>query len=40
MKKVLAWILGIIAALCIAVFCIWGGEIRTINTVSKVGDNP
>ncbi|MBQ3712020.1 MAG: linear amide C-N hydrolase [Bacteroidales bacterium] len=40
MKKVLAWIIGIIAALCIAVFCIWGGEIRTVNTVSKVGDNP
>ena len=40
MKKVLAWIIGIIAAICIAVLCIWGGEIRTLNTVHSVGDNP
>ena len=40
MKKVLAWIIGIIAAICIAVLCIWGGEIRTLNTIHSVGDNP
>ena len=40
MKKVLAWILGIIAALCIAVLCIWGGEIATLRTVQSVGGNP
>ena len=39
MKKVLLWIVGIVAALCIAVYCIWGGEIRTVSTVSPVGGN-
>lgn len=37
MKKVLLWIVGILAALCIAVACIWGGEISTLRTVKCVG---
>lgn len=40
MKKTLLWIAGIIAALCLAVLCIWGGEISTINSVESVGGNP
>ena len=40
MKKVLLWILGIIAALCIGVLCIWGKEIATIKTIKSVGGNP
>jgi hypothetical protein len=40
MKKVLCWLLGILAALCIAVFCIWGGEIASIRSISSVGGNP
>ncbi|MBQ9462535.1 MAG: linear amide C-N hydrolase [Bacteroidales bacterium] len=39
MKKVLLWIVGILAALCIAVACIWGGEISTISTIKSVGGN-
>ena len=39
MKKVLLWIVGIIAAICIAVACIWGGEIRTLKTVTTVNGN-
>ena len=39
MKKVLLWIVGILAALCIAVACIWGGEISTLRTVKSVGGN-
>ena len=39
MKKVLIWIVGILAALCLVVYCIWGGEIRTISTVGQVGGN-
>ena len=40
MKKVLLWIVGILAAICVAVASIWGGEIRTLNSVKQVGDNP
>ena len=40
MKKVLLWILGILAALVIAVACIWGGEIRTVSTLETVDGNP
>ena len=40
MKKVLRWIIGIIAALCIAVLCIWGKEISTLRTVKSVNGNP
>ena len=39
MKKVLFWLVGIIAALCVAVACIWGGEISTVNTIKSVGGN-
>ena len=39
MKKVLLWIVGILAALCIAVLCIWGGEISTLRTIRSVGGN-
>ena len=39
MKKVLCWILGIIAALCLAVLGIWGGEIATIRSVAPVDGN-
>ena len=40
MKKVLLWIVGVLAAICLAIACIWGGEIRTIRTIHQVGDNP
>ena len=39
MKKFLCWTVGIIAAICIAVACIWGREIRTLSTVESVGGN-
>ena len=39
MKKVLLWILGIIAAICVAVAAIWGGEISSLTTVSEVDGN-
>ena len=39
MKKFLLWLVGILAVLCLAVYCIWGGEIKTLKTVSQVGDN-
>ena len=40
MKKVLLWILGILAALVLAVLCIWGGELRTLSTLASVDGNP
>jgi len=40
MKKALLWILGILAALVIAVACIWGGEIRTVSSLETVDGNP
>ena len=40
MKKVLRWILGILLALLLAVFCIWGGEIRTVCSLEPVDGNP
>ena len=39
MKKALLWIIGILAVLCIAVACIWGGEIASISSVKQVGEN-
>ena len=39
MKKALLWVAGIIAALCIAVACVWGGEIATIRSVKSVEGN-
>ena len=40
MKKALLWIVGILAALVIAVACLWGGEIRTVKTLETVDGNP
>ena len=39
MKKFLLWLVGILAALCIAVFCIWGGEIATLRSIQMVEGN-
>ena len=40
MKKSLRWLLGILAAIILAVLCIWGGEILTLSTVESVEGNP
>lgn len=40
MKKVLLWIVGILAALCIAIALIWGGEIASIRSIEVVDGNP
>ena len=40
MKKALLWIVGILAALCLVVACIWGSEIGTLRTVESVDGNP
>ena len=40
MKKAFFWIIGILAALCIALWCIWGGEIASIGSVKSVDGNP
>ncbi|MBO4635459.1 MAG: linear amide C-N hydrolase [Bacteroidales bacterium] len=40
MKKVLLWVVGIIAAVCVAVGGIWGGEIASIRSVKSVDGNP
>ena len=39
MKRVILWIVGILAALCIAVACIWGGEISTVRSIASVDGN-
>ena len=39
MKKFFCWILGILAVLCLAIACIWGGEIATIRSISAVDGN-
>ena len=39
MKKFLIWLVAILAALCLVVFCIWGGELRTLSTIKSVGGN-
>ena len=39
MKKALIWIVGILAALCVAVACIWGGEIATLRSIASVEGN-
>ena len=39
MKKSLLWIVGILAVICIAIACLWGGEIATINSIEPVGGN-
>jgi hypothetical protein len=40
MKKILLWIVGILAALCLVVAYVWRGEIGTLNTVKSVDGNP
>ncbi len=40
MKKLFFWLIGIIAALTLAVWCIWGGEIASLSSVKSVGGNP
>ena len=39
MKKFLLGLVGILAALCIAVLCIWGGEIATLRSITTVEGN-
>ena len=39
MKKILIWIVGVLAALCLVVACLWNREIRTLNTVKSVDGN-
>ena len=39
MKKFLLWLVGILAALCIAVLCIWGGELATLSSVETIEGN-
>ncbi len=39
MKKVILWIVGILAVLCIVLGCIWGREISTIRTLKPIGGN-
>ena len=39
MKKAILWIVGILAALCIAIACIWGGEIASVGSVTGVEGN-
>ncbi|MBP3257664.1 MAG: linear amide C-N hydrolase [Bacteroidales bacterium] len=40
MKKALYWIIGILAVLCLAVWCIWGGEIAALSSIESVEGNP
>ena len=40
MKKTFCWILGILTVLCIAIACIWGGEIASISSIQSVEGNP
>jgi hypothetical protein len=39
MKKVFLWIIGILAVLCIAIWCVWGGEIASIRSIESVDGN-
>ena len=40
MKKALLWIAGVLAAIVLAIFLIWGGEIRTVSSLESVDGNP
>lgn len=40
MKKAPYWIIGILAAMCLAVWCIWGGEIAALSSIESVEGNP
>ena len=39
MKRFLIWFFGIVAVICIAVACIWGGEIATVRSIQPVDGN-
>ena len=39
LKKAIIWIVGIIAALFIAIACVWGGEIASLRSVKSVAGN-
>ena len=39
MKRSIKWFLGTVAALCIAIAIVWGGEIRSLSTIESVGGN-
>ena len=39
MKKFLLWVIGILAAVCVAVIAVWGGEIATLRSVKSVDGN-
>ena len=39
MKRFLLWLIGILAALCIVVLCIWGGEIASLRSIHTVEGN-
>lgn len=39
MKKTLFWIIGAVAAVCLVLVCVWGGEISTIGTIESVNGN-
>lgn len=40
MKKVLFWIICILAAIVVAVLCLWGREISTVSSITPVDGNP
>lgn len=40
MKKFILWLVGILAAICLAIGLIWGGEIASIRSVESVDGNP
>jgi hypothetical protein len=40
MKKILKILLAVVVILLLAVVLVWRGEIRTLRTLSQVGDNP
>ena len=40
LKRIILWVAGILAALCLAVIILWDAEIATLRTVRQVDDNP
>ena len=39
LKSILFWIIGILAALCVAVLCLWYGEIASVRSIRPVDGN-
>ena len=39
MKRFLIWFFGIVVVICIAIACIWGGEIATVRSIQSVDGN-